>query len=988
MKKTLLALIILLVAATYDASACNITPNIYAGGPTTFCNGGNVSLSTDIYVSYLWSTGETTQNITVTTAGNYTVYVTDINGCTGTSAVTVVTVNFSVPPPPGVITGPLNVCQGSTQTYSIPSDSSATNYIWSIPNSWSGVSTTTSITVVIGSTGGFVTVDAANECGSNSTTSTFNYTGAAQTWTVPSGVTSIVVDAAGGSGGNGSTGNGGLGGRIQTSVNVTPSEVLSIYVAGAGGTNNDSAGFNGGGSNDSLNYNSYIGGGGGASDIRQGGTTLLNRIVVAGGGGGGGYNGCTETGGAGGGLTGGAGAIGCATAPAFGGSQIAGGAGGYYSTVFGGDGTLGTGGGGAPNTGGAGGGGGYYGGGGGAWQGGGGGSSYSNGTNSEHTQGYQAGNGYVNISFPSALFVSVMQVPSQAGNIIGPDSVCQGAVVTYYVIPDSTASSYTWTLPSSWTGTSTTNSITVTVGTISGTITVTANNMCGSSVASLLLVIVNHSPSQTLVVGPNPVCSGSVVTYQDNALNNSVATYAWTLPIGWTGSSTTNSITVTVGSSGGPITAIAANQCGASNGAVFNYTSFTQTWTVPSGVNTATFYTFGGGGAGGGSSVTYSLFDNGGGGGGGASSQSTVSVAAGDVYSITVGAGGVGSLANGTNGGATIITGAAGTFSADGGIGGMSGDFNGTGSGSGGTGGTTGTGTIYSGGNGSSGNGNNGITGTGGGGAGSGGAGTSPDSVCGVIASGGIGTYSGGSGGYNAYCGISYSNNGTDGSSPSGGGSGNEGWIGGYAGGNGANGMAVVQSSPTSINIVVVANVYVTFNLFADTSIQHHYFITDSISGVPPYQYLWSWGDGNTDTIAYPSHTYLDSGFYTICLSVTDSTGCQGTFCDSSYHIMRNTNQMVYVNVIPSILTSTHTTDVHNVISVYPNPATNTLTIYQSTPAPNQQLIITNILGEEIYHQPITNTQSTIDISGWSKGVYIYQLTDSNETVRGKFVKE
>ena len=43
--------------------------------------------------SYLWSTGETTSSISSTSAGSYTVEVTDINGCSNTSAAISVVVN-------------------------------------------------------------------------------------------------------------------------------------------------------------------------------------------------------------------------------------------------------------------------------------------------------------------------------------------------------------------------------------------------------------------------------------------------------------------------------------------------------------------------------------------------------------------------------------------------------------------------------------------------------------------------------------------------------------------------------------------------------------------------------------------------------------------------------------------------------------------------------------------------------------------------------
>ncbi|MBK6621243.1 MAG: HYR domain-containing protein [Saprospirales bacterium] len=67
----------------------------------------------------------------------------------------------------------------------------------------------------------------------------FNNTGSVQTWMVPPGVTSILVDVLGAEGGGGTDGNGrttsgGLGGRVQAELSVTPGDVLNLYVGGAG----------------------------------------------------------------------------------------------------------------------------------------------------------------------------------------------------------------------------------------------------------------------------------------------------------------------------------------------------------------------------------------------------------------------------------------------------------------------------------------------------------------------------------------------------------------------------------------------------------------------------------------------------------------------------------------------------------------------------------------------------------------------------------
>jgi len=79
-------------------------------------------------------------------------------------------------------------------------------------------------------------------------------------------------------------------------------------------------------------------------------------------------------------------------------------------------------------------------------------------------------------------------------------------------------------------------------------------------------------------------------------------------------------------------------------------------------------------------------------------------------------------------------------------------------------------------------------------------------------------------------------------------------------------------------------------------------------------------------------------------------------------------------------------------ITIYPNPASTTLTIHSQLPILNSQLIITDVLGNEVYHQAINNsTQLTINISQWSGGVYFYEIRSGLQiptSVRGKFVKE
>ncbi len=139
---------------------------------------------------------------------------------------------------------------------------------------------------------------------------TFNYTGAAQQFTVPHGVESIDIVARGGAGGGIMYPNNrsGRGGRVHAVIPVTPGERLYVYVGGAGVEKSGrfTGGFNGGGDPGACCEAGF--GGGGATDVRHRGQRLSDRILVAGGGGGqGAYECCGGAGGEGGATIGGAG---------------------------------------------------------------------------------------------------------------------------------------------------------------------------------------------------------------------------------------------------------------------------------------------------------------------------------------------------------------------------------------------------------------------------------------------------------------------------------------------------------------------------------------------------------------------------------------------------------------------------------------------------------------------------------------------------------
>ncbi|MCC6600383.1 MAG: PKD domain-containing protein [Crocinitomicaceae bacterium] len=414
---------------------CIPPPAPVAGNNGPLCEGGSLQLTASAVPggTFSWSgpnnftsnaQNPAIENATTAANGQYSVSV-NVAGCSSSTSTTSATVDEI--PSSAFIYSPDPPYTGDNVGFVCPTGGAT--YLWSFENGTPSSATSQNPTVTWGSGGTFnvsLTV-IKNGCSSTSNASvsvsdctgsiTYNYTGSEQTFLVPSCVTSITVDAFGAEGGTGNGGGtGGKGGRVQATIPVSPGTTLYIYVGGQGGPSTDgvhgAAGFNGGaeGRSGYISNSFWVdgGGGGGASDIRQSNNDLANRILVAGGGAGGSLNSCggSSVGGVGGGLNGGdGGGPNCGIYHMWGngGTQSAGGEGGFNGYVnVGCNGTLGNGGG-ICNSyyGGGGGGGGYYGGGGGSLHGGGGGSSYvtpgANGVT--HTQGVQSGNGSITITY-------------------------------------------------------------------------------------------------------------------------------------------------------------------------------------------------------------------------------------------------------------------------------------------------------------------------------------------------------------------------------------------------------------------------------------------------------------------------------------------------------------------------------------------------------------------------------------------------------------
>ncbi|MFC6997061.1 ice-binding family protein [Rufibacter roseus] len=134
------------------------------------------------------------------------------------------------------------------------------------------------------------------------------------------------------------------------------------------------------------------------------------------------------------------------------------------------------------------------------------------------------------------LAVNISEATSvQLGAIEGETSFCATqSGLRYQVPPIAGATNYTWTLPAGWEITSGkgTNSITVTAGTQTGTISVVASNDCSSSQAQTLALVPNAMPeTPASIMDTSSPCGGLSFTVSPSV--NAIS-YTWEVPQGWT----------------------------------------------------------------------------------------------------------------------------------------------------------------------------------------------------------------------------------------------------------------------------------------------------------------------------------------------------------------------------------------------------------------------------------------------------------------------
>jgi hypothetical protein len=105
---------------------------------------------------------------------------------------------------------------------------------------------------------------------------------------------------------------------------------------------------------------------------------------------------------------------------------------------------------------------------------------------------------------------------------------------------------------------------------------------------------------------------------------------------------------------------------------------------------------------------------------------------------------------------------------------------------------------------------------------------------------------------------------------------------------------------------------------------------------------------------------------------------CESNECDEALLIIVNN----FATSISELSTKNH-------ISLYPNPVSSILNI-SNLGEPGNKIIVSNAMGQVVFHSENASSLKTIDVSRWTAGIYNVSIISTEQNILGtsRFIKE
>ena len=149
-----------------------------------------------------------------------------------------------------------------------------------------------------------------------------------------------------------------------------------------------------------------------------------------------------------------------------------------------------------------------------------------------------------------------------------------------------------------------------------------------------------------------------------------------------------------------------------------------------------------------------------------------------------------------------------------------------------------------------------------------------------------------------------------------------------------------------------------------------------SDSSVNTTNWLWDFGDGNTDTVQNPTYTYSTDGTYNTCLYAFNQC---------------NTDTICQIISITGVGIDQSAISNHQSLIIYPNPNTGQFTLEMNLQEETKLTIkLYHFTGQLIQSEEIGNVTGNytqqMDLSKYAKGIYYVQIMTENSVVTEKVV--